>query len=68
MKPTSSSGSPEADGDSSWANELLSLGTRRELLDRELQRLMAKKRHIEASPQADSGTQDHSRAGAPGSE
>jgi hypothetical protein len=45
MNTLGSGNGPDMGGDESWTNELLPLGTRRELLERELQRFAATKRH-----------------------
>lgn len=56
----------------SWTNETLPLGMRRELLDRELQKLIARKRHGTASSgsvadagRAHGGATGHPQADAP---
>lgn len=53
------------DHDASWTNETLPLGIRRELLDRELQKLMARKRQGTASAGSQPGHSAESASGHP---
>lgn len=62
MKSKSGSGSGPEAGDSSWTDETLPMGIRKELLDRELQQYMARKRHAQSS----SGNTNDASAGSHG--
>jgi hypothetical protein len=53
MTKLGSGNGPDASGDDSWTNELLPMGTRRELLERELQKFIASKRHRQSAPRQD---------------
>jgi hypothetical protein len=56
---------PPGDGDS-WANETLPMGLRREMLDREIQKLIERKARAHSSPntpQHTDGEDSHPRAG-----
>lgn len=66
MKTLGCGNTPDTGSDESWTNELLSLGTRRELLERELQRVIVNKRHVpSATPRQEDGEHragDHPQA------
>lgn len=47
MSTLGSGNTPDTGGEDSWTNELLPLGIRRELLERELQRFVADKRQVQ---------------------
>jgi hypothetical protein len=49
MSKLGSGNTPVTGGGESWTNELLPLGIRRELLERELQRFVANKRQVQAA-------------------
>jgi hypothetical protein len=71
MKSGSGSG-PEA-GDSSWTDETLPMGIRKELLDRELQQYIDRKRNAQSASSVVSSTDksrgsSHPQADAPGRE
>lgn len=48
MKTLGSGNGPDADSEETWTNETLPLGMRRELLERELQRFIAKKQAVQS--------------------
>ena len=52
MTNSRSGSGPDADKDANWTNETLPLGLRRELLDRDLQSLIARKRSRPSSSSA----------------
>jgi len=52
MTNSRSGNGPDADKNATWTNETLPLGVRRELLDRDLQSLMARKRARHSSSDA----------------
>jgi hypothetical protein len=65
MNTLGSGNGPDTGSDESWTNELLPLGKRRELLERELRRVVANKRHAQSAPRqegAERGGGDHPQA------
>lgn len=68
MKSSGSAGGPGSNGNPSWTDEMLPMGIRKELLERELQSFMARKRQTHTgAPNQDTGAQlpsgDHPQAG-----
>ena len=56
---------PDADQEANWTNETLPLGLRRELLDRDLQSLISRKRSRPSSVSSEATHSDPSNTGHP---
>lgn len=70
MDITGSGNRPDAGGtaaweDSSWTDETLPMGLRKELLDRELQKYIAKKQHARPAASSPEAATGHPQADTP---